>query len=131
MITHPLASLLMQTSFNRSASFPPVDALISAAQSADWSAIMRRTIAAVMIAAAVCQALVSRAWQHRGRMAPMLRKLAAALAALADRLPEPLSASSPRPALIAALVANGQQRNTVAKLNSAALARKAAAAGLF
>lgn len=126
-----LASFEMQTTYPLSPSFPPADALISAIARADWGAIMRRTITAAMIAAAICQTMATRAWQHRGRLAPILRKAAALLIAAADRLPEPLSASSPRGALIAAMVANGANRATLSKMGTPALVRKAAAAGLF
>lgn len=121
----------MQTTYSSSPSFPPVDALISAIQGADWAAIMRRAITAAMIAAAICQTLTVRLWHHRGHLAPMLRKAAALLAAAADRLPEPLSASSPRAVLIAAMIANGAPQRSVSRLATPALVRRCQAAGLF
>lgn len=112
-------------------SFPPVDAAVAALMAVNWRAVGRRVFAAVLTAAAIAHALSMRAWHHRGRLAPMLRKMAIVCASLADRLPEPLSASSPRHLLIAALVANGADQRAVSRKNTAALITAARSAGLF
>lgn len=105
--------------------FPPVDDALALLQRTDWPAVADHCLAALLLVAAVAHALTARLWAERGRLAPMIRRLAAALAALSDRLPEPLSAASPRAALVAALAANGQPAAALAKASRAALLARA------
>lgn len=105
--------------------FPPADDALALLQRVDWRAVADHCLAALLLVAAVAHALTARAWAARGRLAPMLRRLADALAALAARLPEPLSAASPRPALIAALAAAGQDPAALAKAGRPALLARA------
>lgn len=106
-------------------SFPPIDDAAAFISRVDWAAIAQRCLAAALVVAAVVHALALRLWAHRGRLAPMLRRLAAALTALADRLPEPLTAASPRAALVAALADAGQDPAALAKASRPALITKA------
>ena len=105
--------------------FPPVDDALTLLRRIDWPAVADRCLAALLLVAAVAHALTARLWAERGRLAPMLRRLADAVAALAARLPEPLSAASPRAALVAALAANGQPAAALAKASRAALLARA------
>lgn len=111
--------------------FPPVDDALASLQRIDWAAVADRTIGALLLVAAVAHALTARLWTARGRLAPMLRWLADALASVAARLPEPLSAASPRPALMAALADAGQDPVALAKASRSALLARARRAGLI
>lgn len=128
----PLSFLIMLApSFYQRPAFPPVSDALASLQRVDWPALADRTIGALLLVAAVAHALTARLWAARGRLAPMLRWLADALAAVAARLPEPLSAASPRAALIAALTAAGQPAATLAKASRPALLARARRAGLI
>jgi hypothetical protein len=116
---------MLAPSFYQRPAFPPVSDVVAMLQRIDWPAVADRCLAALLLVAAVAHALTARAWAERGRLAPMLRRLADALAALAARLPEPLSAASPRPALVAALAATGQDPAALAKASRAALLARA------
>lgn len=106
-------------------SFPPIDDAIALVARIDWPALARRFSAAALVVVAVFHALAIRLWANRGRLAPMLRRLADALAALAARLPEPLTAASPRAALVAALADAGQDPAALAKASRPALLARA------
>jgi len=105
--------------------FPPISDALRYVGRINWPSLAARCLAALLLVAAVVHALTARLWAERGRLAPMIRSLAVALAALADRLPEPLSAASPRPALIAALTAAGQDPAALAKTGRPALLARA------
>jgi len=105
--------------------FPPVDDALAFLRGIDWPAVADRCLAALLLVVAVAHALAARLWAARGRLAPIIRRLADALAALAARLPEPLSAASPRAALIAALAAAGQSPAALAKASRPALVARA------
>ena len=115
----------MTASLYQRPAFPPIDDALASLQRVNWQAVADRTMAALLLVAAVAHAGAVRLWAHRGRLAPMLRRLADALAAVAARLPEPLSAASPRAALIAALAAAGQPTATLAKASRPALLARA------
>jgi hypothetical protein len=115
----------MTATFYQAPAFPPVSDALRYVGRIDWPALADRSLAALLLVAAIAHALTARLWAERGRLAPMIRRLAAALAALADRLPEPLSAASPRPALIAALTAAGQNPAALAKAGRPALLARA------
>lgn len=106
-------------------SFPPIDDALALVARVDWSALARRCSAAALVVVAVIHALAARLWANRGRLAPMLRRLSDALAALAARLPEPLTAASPRAALVAALADAGQDSAALAKASRSALLARA------
>lgn len=112
-------------------SFPPADALISAVSRIDWHRLGERCLMAVLFVAALAHAIALRLWQNRGRLAPMLRRIARFLETMANGLPEPLSSDSPRPALIAALIAAGEDAAAISKANRAALAKRASRLGLL
>ena len=114
-----------------SPSFPPIDDIAALARRIDWAAAADRAITGLMIVAAVVQILTARLWAERGRLAPLLRRFAAALIALTDRLPEPLTADAPRAALLAALIAAGHDSPALAKANRLALVARARRAGLI
>jgi len=122
---------IMQTAFNVRPSFPPMNDALAALARVDWRNVAQQCLTVAMLAAAACHAITTRAWANRGRLAPIMRNAAAALNALAARLPEPLSAASPRPALIAALIDSGCNAATVRKANRPALVSRARAAGLI
>jgi hypothetical protein len=122
---------IMQTTYSPRPAFPPVDDALRALAAVDWRNVAQQGLTVAMVAIAACHAITTRAWAHRGHLAPMLRNAADALAALADRLPEPLSAASPRSALIAALIASGCNAATVRKANRPALVTRARNAGLI
>lgn len=111
--------------------FPPIDDVLASLQRIDWAAVADRTIGALLLVAAVAHVLTARLWAASGRLAPMLRWLADTLASVAARLPEPLSAASPRAALIDALAAAGQPAATLAKASRSALLARARRAGLI
>jgi hypothetical protein len=123
--------LIMQTAFNSRPAFPPVDDALAALARIDWRNVAQQCLTVALVAAAACHAISARAWANRGRLAPMLRNAAAALDALAARLPEPLSAQSPRPALIAALIDSGCNAAMVRKANRQTLISRARKAGLI
>jgi hypothetical protein len=116
---------MLSPSLYQRPAFPPVNDALALLRRIDWPAVADRCLAALLLVAAVVHALTARLWAERGRLAPMIRSLAVALAALADRLPEPLSAASPRPALIAALTAAGQDPAALAKAGRPALLARA------
>ena len=131
-MARPLASLPMfAPSLYQRPSFPPVDDALVSLQRIDWPALADRTIGALLLVVAVAHALTARLWAARGRLAPMLRWLADALASVAARLPEPLSAASPRAALVAALADAGQDPAALAKASRSALLARARRAGLI
>jgi len=105
--------------------FPPVSDALRYVGRINWPAVADRSVAALLLVAAIIHALTARLWAERGRLAPAIRRMATALAALADQLPEPLSAASPRPALIAALTAAGQDPAALAKAGRPALLARA------
>lgn len=115
----------MIASFYRQPAFPPISDALRYVGRFDWPALADRCLTALLLVAAVAHALAIRLWAERGRLAPMIRRLATALAALADQLPEPLNAASPRPALIAALTAAGQDPAALAKAGRPALLARA------
>jgi hypothetical protein len=121
----------MQTTLTARPSFPPVDDALASIASIDWRNVAQQCLTVAMVAVAACHAISARAWANRGRLAPILRNAAAALDALASRLPEPLSAASPRPALIAALIASGCNAATVRKASRPALVNRARSTGLI
>lgn len=106
-------------------SFPPIDDAAALVSRIDWAAIAQKGLAVALVVAAVFHAIALRLWAHRGHLAPMLRRLVAALTVLADRLPEPLTAASPRAALVAALADAGQDPAALAKSSRPALVTKA------
>jgi hypothetical protein len=106
-------------------SFPPVDDALASLQQIDWAALGDRLIDGALLVAAIVHTLTTRLWAQRGRLAPMLRRLADALTALAARLPEPLTAVSPRAALVAALADAGQDPAALAKASRPALVARA------
>lgn len=109
----------------RRPSFPPIDDAATLISRIDWQALAQRCLTAALVVAAVLHAVAVRLWAERGRLAPMLRRLAEALTALAARLPEPLTAASPRSALVAALTNAGQDPATLTKANRSALVARA------
>jgi hypothetical protein len=115
----------MTASLYQQPAFPPISDALRYVGRINWPALADRCLAALLLVAAVAHALAIRLWAERGRLAPMNRCLATTLAALADRLPEPLSAASPRPALIAALTAAGQDPAALAKAGRPALLARA------
>lgn len=116
---------MLSLSIDSRPAFPPVDDALAFLQGTDWPALADRALAALLLVVAVAHALAARLWSARGRLAPIIRRLADGLAALAARLPEPLSAASPRPALIAALAAAGQPPAALAKASRPALVARA------
>ena len=121
----------MQTTYPTHPAFPPIDDALRALAAVDWRNVAQQGLTVAMVAIAACHAITTRAWAHRGHLAPILRNAAAALAALADSLPEPLSAASPRSALIAALIASGCNAATLRKASRPALITRARNAGLI
>lgn len=120
-----LPLIMLAPSFYQRSTFPPVDDALTALQRIDWAALGDRCLSALMMTAAVIHALTVRLWAARGRLAPAARYLSAALAALADRLPEPLNSASPRAALIDALISADQPAAPLAKASRAALVARA------
>lgn len=122
--------MLAPSAYQRPA-FPPIDDALASIQRIDWPAVADRITSALLLVAAVAHALTARLWAARGRLAPVLRRMADALASVAARLPEPLSTASPRAALIAALTATGQPAAALAKTSRPALLARARRAGLI
>ena len=112
-------------------SFPPIDALLSVLPRIDWRRLADRCLTAVLFVAAIVHVLAVRLWANRGRLAPILRRLARFLETVASTLPEPLSADSPRPALIAALISAGDDAASIAKANRSVLVKRAIRLGLL
>lgn len=112
-------------------SFPPVDGLLSFLSRIDWRRLADRCLTAALFVAAVVHVLAVRLWANRGRLAPILRRLARFLETVASALPEPLSSDSPRPALIAALISAGDDAASIAKANRAVLVKRASRLGLL
>ena len=112
-------------------SFPPIDGLLSVLSRIDWRRLADRGITAGLFLVAVVHVLAVRLWANRGRLAPILRRLARFLETVASALPEPLSVDSPRPALIAALISAGDDAASIAKANRAVLAKRASRLGLL
>lgn len=90
-----------------------------------WKDFFQRCAEFSLLIVAIFHALIVRLWANRGRLAPTLRKMAKILNSLASSLPEPLSAESPRSALIAALIDAGQSPATLSKANQTTLISKA------
>lgn len=115
----------------RSPSFPPLSDALDRLASLPWEEIGSALFSALLFSLALCQALALRLWRERGRLAPLLRSLASALDRLASSLPEPLSSSSPRSALISALIESGAEASSVAKASRSALLKRASRLGLL
>lgn len=121
----------MTLSFSRSPAFPPLSDAAEAIASLPWKRIGAAILSAILFSVAFLHVVIVRLWRNRGRLAPILRRIAAALSALADRLPEPLSAASPRPVLLSALMDAGHDAASLTKASRAALVNRARRAGLF
>ena len=121
----------MLSSSLRSPSFPPLEEPLEALLSLPWLEAREAALEALLFFAALLHALALRFWQERGRFAPLLRSFASSLLALADRLPEPLSSSSPRSLLIASLIEKGEAPAPLKKASRSALLKKASRLGLL
>jgi len=115
----------------RSPSFPPLEEPLAALSSLPWERIASEALEALLFSLALCHALASRLWQERGRLAPLLRSVAALLERLAASLPEPLSEASPRALLIEALSQAGESPYSLAKASRSALLKRASRLGLL
>lgn len=115
----------------RSPSFPPLSEPLAALRSLPWEEIREVSLSASLFALALCHALAARLWARRSALAPLLRSFASLLLRFADRLPSPLSASSPRSELISALASSsGLPRRSFSRLSSPRLLSAARSAGL-
>lgn len=127
------ASFSVFASFSRSEapSFPPVSELLASLRALPWESLKERALSSFLFALALTHALSSRLWQERRSLAPFLRSFASFLLSLADRLPEPLSSSSPRALLIEALMEKGESLPSLKKASRASLLRLAHKRGLL
>lgn len=121
----------MLSSSLRAPSFPPIEEPLEALASLPWEELASSALSALLFFFALCHALAARLWQERGRFAPFLRSFASSLLSVADRLPEPLSSSSPRSLLIEALLAHGENSPALAKASRSRLLAKASRLGLL
>ena len=115
----------------RSPSFPPLEEPLAALAALPWERFASAALEALLFSVALCHALALRLWQERGRLAPLLRSVAALLERLATSLPEPLSEASPRALLIEALSQAGESSSSLAKASRSALLKRAARLGLL
>lgn len=114
-----------------SPAFPPVSDVVARLRSLPWGRIGSFLLTAVLTVAAFVYVTASLAWQNRGRLAPILRRLAAWLQTLADSLPaEPLTAESPRALFISRLETMGENVKTLRKLSTVRLVSLAQRRGL-
>lgn len=125
------ALLIMLAPSLRSPSFPPLEEPLAALAALPWERFASAALEALLFSVALCHALALRLWQERGRLAPLLRSVAALLERLAASLPEPLSEASPRALLIEALSQAGESSSSLAKASRSALLKRAARLGLL
>jgi len=121
----------MLSSSLRAPSFPPIEEPLEALLSLPWEELASSALSSLLFALALCHALAARLWRERGRLAPLLRSFSSSLRSVADRLPEPLSSSSPRSLLIEALLAHGESSSALAKASRSRLLAKASRLGLL
>ena len=128
----PSLSFPMYLAAQRSPAFPPIDEPLAKLAALPWQRIASVLFTAFLFTVATVHAVARRLWLNRGRLAPLLRSLAAALEASAAALPEPLSEHSPRAALIAAITAaEPVPSSSLPKASRSALIRRARRLSLF